>query len=233
MGTEKFGYKEQVLNLTAQRFQLTRPSSVGPTMDLINRCDPKSLSEWREFYFNEAYTRKKDSIKITDDVLTNLGRTLFDKIQTVIKPAWEKAFDEITLEDCIDYIYDVTIDRSFDGYHREEAVYRELGVEFDGIITFEKADSITDSAWSVDYIGHIDSSEIKIGIQVKPVSAKSNSSGYSISNRNITNYRRFEEKFGGKVFEVYSKKKGRKNVITNPEVVEEINDFLTTKSLRN
>lgn len=50
MGSEKFGNKEQVLNLTAQRWQLTRPGAVGPTMELINECDPNSLSVWKSFY---------------------------------------------------------------------------------------------------------------------------------------------------------------------------------------
>ena len=226
MGSEKFGDKEQVLNLTAQRFQLTRPGSVGPTMELINNCDPKSLSEWKTYYFKHAFARKKEGQKITNQVLQDLGQKLFDKIQDTIIPAWTKAFEEISVEDCVAYIYDVTLERSYDGYHREEAVYRELGVAFDGLITFEKTDSFTDSAWSIDYIGHIKDSSIKIGIQVKPSSAKANSTGYSIANRNIPLYEKFTKQFGGKVFEVYSMKKGKKNVITNSSVVQEIRTFL-------
>jgi hypothetical protein len=226
MGAEKFGSKEQVLNLTAQRFQLTRPGAVGATMELINECDPKSLSEWKSYYFDNAYTRKKESDKITHELLRKLGQRLYDKIQDTIIPAWTKAFEEIDLNDCIEYIYDVTLERSFDGYHREEAVFRELGVAFDGLILFEKTDSVTDSAWSIDYIGHIINSKVKIGIQVKPPSAKSNSSGYSIANRNITLYNKFKDKFGGEVFEVYSKKVGKKNVIVNKEIIEEISIYL-------
>lgn len=228
MGTEKFGDKEQVLNVAAQRFQLTRPGAVGPTMELINECDPKSLAEWKEYYFANAHTRKKDTVKVTEELLQNLGQKLYDKIQDTVKPSWIKAFNEITLNDCVDYIYDVTLERSYDGYHREDAVYRELAVEFDGKILFEKADSITDSAWSIDYIGIIKQSKIKIGIQVKPVTAKANFSGYSVSSRNIGNYRKFEELYGGKVFEVYSKKVGKKNVIVNREVIIEISKFLKT-----
>nr|WP_314865239.1 MjaI family restriction endonuclease [uncultured Flavobacterium sp.] len=226
MGAEKFGDKEQVLNLTAQRFQLTRPGSVGPTMELINECDPQSLSEWKTFYFEKAYTRKKDKKKITDDLLHELGQKLYNKIHDTIIPIWTKSFNEITVEDCIDYIYDVTLERSYDGFHRENAVYRELGVAFDGVITFEKTDSVTDSAWSIDYIGHIRNSTIKIGIQVKPMTAKSNSSGYSIANRNLANYQKFKDQFGGEVFEVYSKKMGKKNVIVNKDVIEKISSYL-------
>jgi len=182
MGSEKFGKKEQVLNIAAQRWQLTRPPAVGPTMELINECDPKSLSEWKSFYFKNAYTRKKESEKITHDLLCKLGQKLYDKIQDTIIPDWTKAFEEINLDDCVKYIYDVTLERSYEGYHREEAVYRELGVAFDNVIVFEKTDSVTDSTWSIDYIGHIKNSKIKIGIQVKPPSAKSNSLGYSIAN---------------------------------------------------
>jgi len=228
MGTEKFGDKEQVLNLTAQRFQLTRPGAVGPTMELINECNPKSLAEWKEFYFTNAYTRKKESDKITDDLLKKLGQKLYDKIQDTVKPIWIKAFNDISLEDCIDYIYDVTLERSYDGFHRENVVYRELSIFFENKIIFEKTDSVTDSAWSIDYIGHIIGSPIKIGIQVKPPSAKANSSGYSIANRNLGNYQKFKDEFGGEVFEVYTKKAGKKDVISNREVIDELSNYLKT-----
>lgn len=226
MGTEKFEGKEHVLNFTAQRFQLTRPASVGPTMELINKCNPSSLSEWESYYYENAYTRKKESIKITSELLNSIGQKLYDKIQDIVIPEWTKAFEEITLENCNEYIRDVTINRSYDGFHRESAVFRELAIAFEGRILFEKTDSVTDSAWSIDYIGHILNSDVKIGLQVKPLSAKSNSGGYSISDRNHSNYIKFEKIFGGKVFEVYSKKVGKKNIIFNSKVIDGIEDFL-------
>jgi hypothetical protein len=127
MGAEKFGNKEHLLNFTALRFQLTRPKAVGPTMDLINQCEPNSFKEWESFYWSNAYTRTKEPHKITKDYLEEIGEKLYEKIQSVVKPIWQNALDNITKEDCIEYIIDVTLNRTFDGYHRENAVIRELG----------------------------------------------------------------------------------------------------------
>lgn len=229
MGVEKFGYKEHVLNFTAQRFQLTRPKAVGPTMELIHKCKPKSLSEWEQYYWENAYTNTKAPVKVTPHIIDELGERLYTKITEVVIPEWTKAFDEITLDDCIDYIIDVTIHRSYDGYHRESAVYRELAVAFDGSVTFTKTDSDTDSSLDVDYIGDIKNSYRKIGIQVKPISVRGAQSGYSITDRVQVNFRKFEEAKNAKVFIVLVKREGKKSVIVNREVVEEIRLYLAEK----
>jgi len=226
MGAQKFGYKEHVLNFTAQRFQLTRPRAVGPTMELIHQCRPKSLSEWEKYYWKNAYTGTKQRIKITPAVIEELGERLYTKITEVVIPEWTKAFDEITLQDCIDYILDVTIHRSYDGYHSESAVYRELAVSFDGLVEFTKTDSETDSALDVDYVGVIKGTYKKIGIQVKPISAKGAQRGYSITDRVKVNFRKFEESNSAKVFLVLVKREGKKSVIVNREVIEEIRDYV-------
>ena len=43
-----FEYKEKVLNYTAQTYQLTRPKKVGPMMELIRQCQPKTFDDWPE-----------------------------------------------------------------------------------------------------------------------------------------------------------------------------------------
>ena len=228
MGAEKFGAKEHVLNFTAQRFQLTRPGAVGPTMELINECNPTSLKQWEDFYWREAKTRKKDSTKITPEYIEGLGKKLFDKIENTIKPMWLEALSTVTEDDCIEYIKDVTINRTFDGYHRENAVIRELGVYFQDFLDFEKTDSITDSALNIDFIGHLKKSNLKIGIQVKPTTARSNSlSGYSIEDRSRKSFDEFKQRFGGPVFVVFAKKIGKKKCIVNRDVFQSIEAFLS------
>jgi hypothetical protein len=226
MGVENFKNKEHVLNFTAQRFQLTRPKAVGPTMDLIHKCKPKSKSEWQDYYWKNAYTATKVPIKITKQILDELGERLYIKITEVVIPEWTKAFDEITLDDCKNYILDVTLDRTYDGYHRESAVFRELAVKFDGIINFEKTESETDSALDVDYIGVVRNSYRTLGIQVKPISARGSQGGYSITDRVRNNFRRFEEDNNAKVFIVLVKREGKKSVIVNREVIQEIESYV-------
>ena len=38
---------------------------------------------------------------------------------------WQQAFRELTEKDCIDYIYNLTINRTFDGYLREKSVIND------------------------------------------------------------------------------------------------------------
>lgn len=231
MGVEKFGYKEHVLNFTAQRFQLTRPKAVGQTMDLIHKCQPKNMSQWVSFYWDNAYTATKTPIKITKQILDELGERLYVKITEVVIPEWTKAFDEITIEDCKNYILDVTLDRTYDGFHRESAVFRELAVTFDGVVNFEKTDGETDSSLDVDYIGVVRNTCRMLGIQVKPISARGGQRGYSLTDRVANNFRRFEEDNNAKVFIILVKREGKKSVIFNREVIEEIKHYVRERSL--
>jgi hypothetical protein len=227
MGSEKFGNKEHVLNFTAQRFQLTRPSAVGPTMDLIRACNPKDITEWEEYYWSNAYTRRSHSEKITPETLEALAERLYDKIKNVVEPEWIDAFKNLTKDDCLAYIHDVTINRSFDGYHREDAVTRILGIHFKNRIKFVESDSKMDSSWGIDWIGEITNTTISIGIQVKPVTSRATAKGgYSVEDRGNSKWAEFKTIYGGPVFVVYSKKKGKKFDIQNLDVISEIELFL-------
>lgn len=74
------------------------------------------MAKW---YFENAHTAGKNSTKITVDSLKELGERLYAKIKEVVIPEWEAAFRELTEQDCIDYIYNLTINRTYDGYLRE------------------------------------------------------------------------------------------------------------------
>ena len=52
----EFGKKEKVLNYTCQTYQLSRPNKVGAVMALIRECQPKTIKEWEEWYFENATT---------------------------------------------------------------------------------------------------------------------------------------------------------------------------------
>ena len=78
-------------------------------MALIRECQPKELEEWEKIYFEKAYTKKKEKFKITKETLDELGERLYVKITEVVIPEWTSAFEALTLQDCKDYIYEVTI----------------------------------------------------------------------------------------------------------------------------
>ena len=65
-------------------------------MALIRECQPKALDEWEAFYFEKAYTKKKDKIKITREILDELGERLYAKITEVVIPEWTAAFEDLT-----------------------------------------------------------------------------------------------------------------------------------------
>ena len=107
-----FGKKERVLNYACQTYQLSRPNKVGAVMALIRDCQPVSYEEWQKWYFENAHTAGKNSTKITVESLKELGERLYAKIKEVVIPEWEAAFRELTEQDCIDYIYNLTINRT-------------------------------------------------------------------------------------------------------------------------
>ncbi|MDA8273056.1 MAG: MjaI family restriction endonuclease [Deltaproteobacteria bacterium] len=123
--SKEFGKKEKVLNYTCQTYQLSRPNKVGAVMALIRECQPKSIEDWERWYFKNAYTEGKNKTKITKEELEELGERLYVKIKEIVIPEWQEAFRQLTLQDSIDYIYNLTICRTYDGFLREKSVVNE------------------------------------------------------------------------------------------------------------
>lgn len=218
----QFQGKEHVLNYTAQRYGLTRPNKVGPVMELIRKCQPKTIEDWENFYWKNAFTKKTDSEKVDRGLIEELGKRLYEKIHAVVIPEWTKAFEGITEGDCIDYILDVTIRRTFNGFFREKSVvFDNLAKIFPELI-FEESDSDLDHAGDIDYIARIPGKDKLIGIQIKPITASIAFSGYSVSERMQRNFAFFEEKYIGKAFVIFSEKEK----IVNQGVVDEIKKYL-------
>jgi hypothetical protein len=214
--SQDFGKKEKVLNYACQTYQLSRPNKVGAVMALIRECQPHTIEEWKRWYFENAYTDGKTKIKITKDNLRELGERLYEKITEVVIPEWESAFRQLTEKDCTDYIFNLTINRTFDGFLREKSVVNDGLAKIFTDIIFEESDPELDHAGDIDYVAKI--GEKFIGIQIKPVTAKANFGNYSASERMKAGFAEFEEKFGGKVFIVFS----LDGEIANKDVIENI-----------
>ncbi len=197
-----FGRKERVLNYACQTYQLSRPSKVGAVMALIRVCQPASFEEWRSWYFENAYTSGKRPVKITEDSLRELGERLYAKIKEFVIPEWQQAFRELTEKDCIDYIYNLTINRTFDGYLREKSVINDGLAKLFPSLRFEESDPELDHAGDIDYIAKL--GDKAIGIQIKPVTASANFGSYSLTERMKASFESFKEQYGGNVFIVFS-----------------------------
>ena len=214
--SQDFGKKEKVLNYACQTYQLSRPNKVGAVMALIRECQPNTISEWQKWYFENAYTETQTRTKITKESLTELGERLYEKITEVVIPEWEAAFKHLSLQDCIDYIFNLTINRTYDGFLREKSVVNDGLANLFSNIAFEESAPELDHAGDIDYIAKV--GEKAFGVQIKPITAKANFGNYSPTERMKTSFADFTQKFGGKVFVVFSKD----GEIANKEVVDEI-----------
>ncbi|MGB7583008.1 MAG: MjaI family restriction endonuclease [Sedimentisphaerales bacterium] len=214
--SQNFGKKEKVLNYACQAYQLSRPNKVGTVMALIRECQPKTIEEWEKWYFEKAHTDGKNPVKITKKVLEELGERLYVKITEIVIPEWQEAFRQLTLQDCIDYIYNLTIKRTYDGFYREKSVVTEILEKKLSDVKFVESEPELDHAGDIDYLGYV--GKKAFGIQIKPVTAKANFGNYSPSERMKASFREFERKYGGKVFVIFS----IDDEITNKEVLKEI-----------
>ncbi len=215
-----FGKKEKVLNYTSNNYQLTRPSKVGTVMALIRECQPTSLDEWKSYYFENAYTKTKEPVKVTDEILQELGERLYAKLMEVVIPEWTEAFKNITLQDCLDYIYQVTVVRTYDGFLLEKSVINDSLAKIFPDVEFEESEPELDHAGDIDYLGKV--GEKFFGIQIKPVTASANFANYKISDRMSASFQDFEKNYGGKVFIIFSTRTGNKKDIVNREIIKDI-----------
>ncbi len=199
--------KEWILNSAMNRFQLNFKRNVGPTSESIRQCEPKTVEEWREYYFSNVRPREH---------IVELGKRLYIKITEVISAEVE----ETTEQDCIDYMLQLVIDRTFSGYRTEiKTIYGQLEQELGYKI--QPAPDRWDRIYNVDFFINIKNRYI--GLQIKPVNQGIQLSQiFKEKKIQLKTHNAFEEKFGGKVFYIFSSTENRKKVIRNPQVIEEI-----------
>jgi len=198
--------KEWILNQANMRWGLTKKTRVGPVSELIRKCSPKSIKEWENYYFKNAYSKQH---------LEELGRRLYIKITEVC----QAEIESIEEEDCINFITNLVINRTYDGYQSEiQTIYGQLQEALG--VKVEPAPDEWDRGYNVDFF--IEVKDRYIGLQIKPA-------GYAYIPQIVNElefqkktHKKFTDKYGGKVFYVISVKEGKKKIIYNPEVIEEI-----------
>ncbi len=87
-------------------------------------------------------------------------------------------------------------------------------------IEFEESDPLLDHAGDIDYLGKV--GDKAFGIQIKPITANTNFGNYKITERMSASFQDFEEKYGGRLFVIFSIRTGDKKAIKNKEIIEEI-----------
>ena len=208
--------KEWILNNAMNRFQLNFKRNVGAISESIRKCSPKTIDEWRAYYFENV----RPLAHIED-----LGRRLYTKVTEVI----QAEIEAITEQDCIDYMLALVIDRTFDGYMTEiSTIYGQLEKMLD--IKIEPAPDEWDRLFNVDFFISVNSRYI--GLQVKPVSDGIQLTEiFKEKEIQAKSHEKFAERYGGQVFYVYSAKRNGKKEIANIEVVDEVRAEIKRLSL--
>jgi len=190
-------------------FRASLKQNVGPTSEKIRECAPKTIDEWREYYFTKVSSKEH---------IEALGKRLYRKITG----ANQTDITEITEKDCVDYITQLVIDRTFDSYMTEirivyEHLEKKLGVKI------EPAPDDWGSQYNVDFFIEVKGNYI--GIQIKPVNQGFQSfQTFKENNPSAETQKEFTRQHGGKIFSIFSFKLGKGQEILNIEVVDEIRD---------
>lgn len=209
--------KEWILNIATNRWGLNKKNSVGPVSQWIRECGPKNVSEWEEFYLNKlSEFLKSKGIGLTpQEYLRELGRKLYVKITEVI----QAEIEEVTEEDCINYIHNLVINRTYDGYLNEiKTIYGKLQKILN--VEVKPAPDEWDRLYNVDF--YIEVNGKYIGIQIKPITYEQTPEIHKWKSWLERTHREFEKQMGGKVFTIFSIKKDGRKEIYNIEVIEEI-----------
>lgn len=210
--------KEWILNMACNRWGLNKKDRVGPVAKWIRESSPKTLEEWKNFYFLklEEFLKEKSINLKAEEYLETIGKTLYTKISEVLRAEIES----VTEEDCIAYIKELVIKRTFEGYLTEkETIYEQLQ-EILGV-KIEPAPDEWDRLYNVDFFIRV--RDKFIGLQIKPVTFE-HAPEFATKWRDAykSSHDKFKKKFGGEVFTVLSVKKDNRKVIFNLDVVEDI-----------
>lgn len=199
--------KEWILNNATTRFQFNFSQNVGKVSEEIRKCSPRVKDDWERYYFENVRTKEH---------LQELGKRLYTKTTEVL----HAEISEITEQDCIDYIFNLVIDRTFDGYVTEKVTIYEQLQKILGI-PIEPAPDKWDRNYNVDFFIQVNGKFV--GLQVKPVSGTPQITQIHSERRIQENtHVDFTKKYGGKVFYVYSAKQNKQKKIVNTEVIDEI-----------
>ena len=198
------------------RWGLNKAHSVGSTSELIRSCAPTSFEEWEEFYFSTAKQKKINGMKITREYIRGLGETLYIKISEVV----QNELESIQEEECVDYAYNLVLNRTYEGYKSEiDTIYGQLESILN--VKIEPASDKWDRSYNIDF--YIQVNQKYIGLQIKPISSGQSLNQYQWIEMHRINHERFTAEFGGRVFFIFSvKSTGKKKKIHNIEVVDEI-----------
>ncbi len=190
-------------------------------MEAIRTCAPKTLEDWEQYYYEQVPQKHvpRNWQMLGNDMrehLQKIGQRLYVKISEQLKAEVEA----VTEKDCIAYVWEVVIKRTYEGYLSEKRTVYEQLEELLGLKLIPAPDE-WDRRYNVDF--YILVSGKAVGIQIKPITYAQVPEIYRWRDWMRQSHDRFEKEQGGKVFIVFSvTEKGGMKRIHNFEVIEEI-----------
>lgn len=208
--------RERFLNDSLNRWGLNKASVVGPTSELIRQCFPKTFEEWEKYYFANARQKKKDGIQITKKYLKGVGEKLYNNISKVVR----SEIKAITEEECVAYVYNLVLNRTYEGYQTEiKTIYGQLQQDLQ--VKIDPAPDKWDRLYNVDF--SIQVKDKYVGIQIKTdYKGIQFPQIFKEKELQLKTHEKFTKKYGGKVFYVFSTKVGERKEIKNKGVINEI-----------
>jgi uncharacterized protein YggL (DUF469 family) len=201
-------------NVNGRGASFTAKHKVGPTSHLINSCNPLSYSDWVDYYFENAIEEKVGGKKVTVETFSELGFGLKERMRKIFEENMKEKIPNIPDQVYAAFIYNLTINRTWDGYVGEKTVESLIEEHFKIKVNDSKE---FENQYLVDKF--IDIGSYKIGFQVKPDSFLYD---HLISTAHVVKHKSFEDKYGGKVFFVhYNHKFG---VINSNELIQKLTE---------
>ena len=202
--------KEWILNSAMNRWKLNQKKNIGATSKSIRECCPKTVEDWEDYYLLHVNP---------EIVLEQSGQKLHDKIKTTLA----EEIESITLQDCIDYIHDVVINRTYTGYKAEVDVVCDI-LEKELEMQIYPAPDEWDRNYNVDYF--VINRDKFIGFQIKSIKEEKGEPSHIMdifTKRSMESkgHQQFTSKYGP-VFYLYSMKFNDKYVLSNPDILNEI-----------
>ena len=188
------------------RWGLTRKKQVGTVSEEIRKGSPKAVKEWETYYYKNVCPKSH---------LVELGKKLYIKISEVFRAE----IDSIEEEDCINFIINLVISRTYDGYTSEKQTIYEQLQEILGV-KIEPAPDEWDRGYNVDFFIKIQ--DKYIGLQIKPTGYEYIPQIINERKQQKATHEKFRKKYGGNVFYIFSVAEEKKKIIANPEIIDEI-----------
>ena len=134
-------YTTQILNDAINNAQAQRPHTVGSMNDLVEEFREKNpdgdFEDWKEFYmeYHNGEKRLQESTEKTYDMLKNM----------------KEAMEKIDRDMVRDYVEDLVLYKTYQGFDMQELVLQKLSEKFD--MDYEMGDAEDESRGIDGYLG--------------------------------------------------------------------------------